>query len=401
MIHALDFPTKLEKPLLRSTYVQLNILYCATRVSRANKSSCVTELRKIYGADATELATWVFQERDRRQAWQKFAWATGTPDAKRLWLRELKREVKRISRARPEGALKSFTAYTDPWAAPALRYLKAGYIAFRKSSLPTEITGEVVRGYDFIREFRAKNPRVHMCPACDGSRQIDGVKENRLFSSLDHFLPQDHYPHLALHPRNLVPVCVACNSLKSNKDPLAKQGGRRDLKEIVFPYDGLGWKEYTHTKVNRKGPKAAVLADVVADQPGGIFTEDVSVHRDLYRVLNRWNIRSDDIGYRLFRRVRQYFLEADMQYRGQASLPDLQERLDRLLAYCYEDIGTEPDAYPVTWWLATLIQEELTRGWSVAAASAFVGEIELWLNEAQKLHKTFRETGEKVRGRLS
>lgn len=53
--------------------------------------------------------------------------------------------------------------------------------------------------YDRIRSLAEGT-----CPLCR-TRQV---------SALDHFLPKDSFPGLALQPSNLVPICDACNEIK-------------------------------------------------------------------------------------------------------------------------------------------------------------------------------------------
>lgn len=50
-----------------------------------------------------------------------------------------------------------------------------------------------------------RNRRNDTCPICG----LDRV------STLDHFLPQSHFPEYSIHPRNLVPCCSVCNGHKS------------------------------------------------------------------------------------------------------------------------------------------------------------------------------------------
>lgn len=75
----------------------------------------------------------------------------------------------------------------------------------------------------YIAIWEEKNPNLKVCPACDG-KLPDRLKQRRL-SDLDHFLPKSLYPLLALHPRNLVPICTECNRwVKKDRDPLVHEG---------------------------------------------------------------------------------------------------------------------------------------------------------------------------------
>lgn len=52
-------------------------------------------------------------------------------------------------------------------------------------------------------------PKHGICPLC-GQRTV---------STLDHHLPKDHYPALAVVPVNLIPACAECNKGKTNAIP--------------------------------------------------------------------------------------------------------------------------------------------------------------------------------------
>jgi hypothetical protein len=72
---------------------------------------------------------------------------------------------------------------------------------------------------DYIALFDALNPKLLVCPMCDGKKP--DIRNGRRLSDLDHFLPKSKYPFLAIHPRNLVPVCLECNErIKGDQDPL-------------------------------------------------------------------------------------------------------------------------------------------------------------------------------------
>lgn len=55
----------------------------------------------------------------------------------------------------------------------------------------------------------------NFCPLC----------EINLVNTMDHFIPQNDYPLLAVHPRNLIPSCSMCNGHKS--DSITDGNGNR------------------------------------------------------------------------------------------------------------------------------------------------------------------------------
>jgi hypothetical protein len=59
-----------------------------------------------------------------------------------------------------------------------------------------------------------------ICPLC-GQRPV---------SSLDHYLPKEHFPKLAVSPVNLVPSCMDCNHLKRSFVPASAS------EQLLHPY---------------------------------------------------------------------------------------------------------------------------------------------------------------------
>jgi len=58
-----------------------------------------------------------------------------------------------------------------------------------------------------LRGDLLKRTSVARCPFC-------GINES---STLDHYLPKEQYPEFAIFPKNLVPSCAACNTLKRGR----------------------------------------------------------------------------------------------------------------------------------------------------------------------------------------
>ncbi len=72
---------------------------------------------------------------------------------------------------------------------------------------------------NFIKVLRHSSPDI--CPMCGAPRT----------SSLDHYLPKEHYPEYTVFSKNLVPACK-CNSSKGKK----VTGSTAGLERILHPY---------------------------------------------------------------------------------------------------------------------------------------------------------------------
>ncbi|TFD63758.1 hypothetical protein [Cryobacterium sp. Hb1] len=86
------------------------------------------------------------------------------------------------------------------------------------------------------------------CPVC----------LERDIGALDHFLPKERWPRLAIVPANLVPICTACNGTKSS-------GWSADLDEqYLHPYyDDLGTRAWVGATLLRV-PGAPLVFKVIA-----------------------------------------------------------------------------------------------------------------------------------------
>lgn len=122
--------------------------------------------------------------------------------------------------------------------------------------------------YDIIRS------QAEFCPTC----------LKRTVEALDHYLPQEVFPELAITPSNLVPICSDCNSAKLAQIAI----GASD--QFLHPYfDDLGGDTWIHATVQHVSP-AAVRYDV---QPlshwGPVLTDRVQKHFSRFALGNLWS----------------------------------------------------------------------------------------------------------------
>lgn len=88
-------------------------------------------------------------------------------------------------------------------------------------------------------------PADGLCPLC-GQRPVD---------SLDHHLPKQQFPALAVVPANLVPACFACNKLKETYVPASAQ------QETFHPYfDDVSRETWLVATVLPTQPAAVMFA---------------------------------------------------------------------------------------------------------------------------------------------
>jgi len=110
---------------------------------------------------------------------------------------------------------------------------------------------------------------------------VDASKQWR--APYDHLLAKDTYPILAVHPENLMPVCVTCNAkAKLRKDLLRDGSGRR--RECFDP-----WGEYAYERVSVTPNFRGVLPAVSLTMIGLSASEQDKLNTwdDVYRIKER------------------------------------------------------------------------------------------------------------------
>ena len=246
----------------------------------------------------------------------------------------------------------------------------------------------------FVRGSESQEPGVARFAMSTTSRRS---ARQRHFSEIEHYLPKSVYPHLSCHPYNLIPMCGPCNRIHSDKDPLqsGSKGDRRPLESIFLPYRGkaVGAGATLSIKYSDDDPARPELG-IVQTIPHDDLKSKIQALGEVYEIPQRWAERSDEIGDRLWRRIRQ-FLHDDMLSSDELDIQFLQHKLGRLLAYMQEDFGKDPLAFPLLWWLAFLLSDELdpvADGTLAKDQSALVAELQSWVrtNQARLAELTSR-----------
>lgn len=82
-------------------------------------------------------------------------------------------------------------------------------------------------------------PEFGICPLCS----------QRVVATVDHYLPQKHFPSLNLTPVNLIPACSDCNKRK-----LAMVAARAEDQTLHPYYDDLGSDRWLFAEVSPSSP---------------------------------------------------------------------------------------------------------------------------------------------------
>ncbi|MBE7467624.1 MAG: hypothetical protein HS114_00595 [Anaerolineales bacterium] len=371
---------------------------------------------------AAEIAAWICNAEGRWKPLVRFLTETGgkevyldAPDdkirAEKQWLiKSMKQDICLLCHKQPRGILsvhldfhslppelKAAQQFINSqtgerkklplWLASLREYFETIYEGLGNGGIVAKIFKDRDKNYsrqDFFEAFTQANPKLFVCPICDASgfRTISG---GHYYSDIEHYLPKSIYPHLAIHPYNLIPVCKLCNqAIKRDEDPFRPEEDstvRYALGDIFLPYrkrvmsreailkiDWLGSKAESDLTdedyVWRKGQKGARKSGRFLAQARTEDKNPLQAHFKLfnriYSIPGRWEEQIDEIGDHLFRRIRQVF--ADDVLIDPAILNSKERVINKinwLLVLTEEVQGQDIYTYPIMWWLSQLTLDYL------------------------------------------
>jgi hypothetical protein len=119
---------------------------------------------------------------------------------------------------------------------------------FVSQGIPTEVLEEEksLDHQTILQSYHQANLHLKVCPGCDGKSPLsskptlppDRSSDNDLwfYANIDHFLPKSKYAFLAVHPYNLVPLCLECNQTRKREKDALETPGVANLDDIYHPY---------------------------------------------------------------------------------------------------------------------------------------------------------------------
>lgn len=354
MLHRVHPSPENAAALGEGVRVQMALLAYAATTNALSEPTCAAfvDADPLLAGRGAAAARWVWRSDLRKNALARFA-AGATPAEKMAWAATLRGEAEAFIAGVP-AALTPLDE-EKPWQLAAGEFLESFYHAFSsETGLARELLGRPARftRHDFLREFASANPELYVCSICDEGR-IGTRRKDRLVSDIDHFFPKSVYPHLSIHPRNLVPICHACNSFtKGSIDPLAPADGTRLAPaDITLPYHAAVFSGNAFMGVDLDAWRAADAPFAIrARKVDGATDRQIEGWALVADVPGRWNQILDEIGETAFRRLSQYL-------RADPSIPDDPERLlaklDEFLGTLQEEnLGRDPLTYAIKWFLA-------------------------------------------------
>lgn len=405
MLHDVELPRITRTKLAEVMWWQFDLLCWAVKARRVDKEACRDWLAQMprLRTRAAKIADWVFNTEARREAIKAFATdRTVTSQQKTAWVNKRRGEAKRLLLG-PQGSLTAvdYSPKTAPaWRLAARSFWLSFYSSLRGAGFPAALFGaDDSQGFTdqmFLHAFLEVNQSLCVCPVCDTTAYFTIVQREKgpeVYTDIDHYLPKGSYPHLAIHPFNLVPLCHNCNSgTKGEIDPLAEKNGfRYNLQDVWLPYRHKGLSRSLYISVAEQGKELSFNA--FALKSNALLPLQlpavVDVLERVYQIPERWKERMEEIGDKLFRRMRDYSRFYDIAPDGYNAL----DHLDELLFFFdQDDTAREPYAIAMAWLLVYLLNAEEADG-----AKPLADEVGNWQQEQQKFSATMRNHGRRMR----
>lgn len=229
------------------------------------------------------------------------------------------------------------------------KWLESFYDVLSTKGIPSAVTGynQDISQQVILGEFDQKNVDMRVCPVCDGTWMEK--TSTGIVGSIDHFLPRSKYPALAVHPTNILPICVICNEkIKGQKDPLS-DNVIRTLRDTVHSYYRPA-RDYLGVEISPTRKWSFVV-------PAGQSNVTSSQMPDTVDIPARWEERADELDRMVSRRIKDK-VEIVRQLNIPIKRDTFIQILDNLSNGMKSEWGISPLTYPATWWLLWLKQNQ-------------------------------------------
>ena len=187
---------------------------------------------------------------------------------------------------------------------------------------------------DVVQGFWSVNHELKVCPYCDGLRpdKTDG----KVRAHCDHHFPKSKHPALSVHPRNLVPSCLDCNTtFKGDKDATDKA----HISELFLPYAD-GHVAFGPLKISAF--RDAGELTVRFDDNGSPRTSRIESLNHLLKLQDRWIDRlKNRVSGSIVNSLRNQYRSANRRNEKDA---DILENLGYQKDGCFESRGKEHDS---------------------------------------------------------
>ena len=337
MIHSVVLPDKTRSALDGTVRVLINC--CEVLREIAGDTRTKADVGAFFDAKygRTERATWLANWLRRKN----LPWSP-SPEVKN-WLDDAIADmeallVKDRTTTSPPLGDKPFLKEPDrrpDWANQFHDFFVKLYEAMRSGSggLHLHLCGmpEKFTGQNFYNNFREANPRLRMCPVCETDTFSQKFSDGNHRGNIDHYFPKSHFPHLALHAHNLLPICRTCNQERGSKLPVMTAG----WQSAWLPYDDPIMNTHCFREEKGVGPQLHGFAGTTAS------SDAITSLKQCYDIPGRWQDAITPTEEEIFARLKDYCTD---QY--PLSLDVLAKALEVLLHDAIDlDFGYQPLAF--------------------------------------------------------
>ena len=354
MIHQVKISADTIDYLRQIIDLQFLLLHLAVRESVVTPENVRDTLNPTYGSKIDDVTKWITgKKKTLVEPLNQFA-AHPNASNKKAFVDQLDVDIQLLF-THGAGVIQVDFNFSDDWKIAAGNFLKQFYELFNDgfpaylfhNSLPYS-------RQNFISSFIQENDGLYLCAICD-TVAYRASTEHHTYTSIDHFFPKARYPHLSIHPYNLVPICTLCNSwFKGDQNPLAQLG---DIAELILPYGhqpGLSQQTFLQFRLradllNRDKHPLELLF-----KPTNSFRSETFIlsFENIYKIQARWNEDLDQLDQHVFRRITQFLLGDVQNGYSCADATWLADRLRILMGLVYiEDLGRDPFGFATTWLL--------------------------------------------------
>lgn len=416
MLYKLILPDSIRDKLTDVVYLQISLLLYASQTEELNKDNCVEYFRKLkrFNGRHQQIANWIWNT-EKKTGDTKFkllqTFATGSYSEKRQLIRTLLKDILILFNRKYFKKDKTLTIYDYSkkaelnWKTAAAKFLYNFYDQYL-DKLPQNFwhDGNGISKKELRQQILDNNiNNLRVCPSCDYGNQEGQV---------DHYLPKSLYTHLSCHPFNLVPICYSCNSLDVKKDDdllRNNENQRFNFQDILHLYIDDGLTKHTYLKVNLN----QIIVNTIELTPSSdrFSLTYLSKYNEVYQISQRWIKDKNKIGMELFEKLREniQFIHPNSDNKNKfkktyVDIFDILYFLDTSLIDFQDKQGKMPSAVLMTWWLVTLINQQIepvinSNQQIDIEDYPFLAEIASWLNQETIQHPKFmtNETLEKAR----
>lgn len=375
MIHQVKPPPTAVTKLKQIVNLQLLLLEHAAQQSIVDKPSITDCLMATYSVDAERIAEWITKKGSWLGFLNQFA-AHLNSDDKRHLVAGIKADIDLLYSPTPQRLQVTIPQNAPSWRLGIRNFCLHFFDLWRADTkepgfpfylFPTNTDGKLsFSRWDYLDSFRLANDGLYLCAICDVSVYRTSTGD-RAFASIEHFFPKSYYPHLAIHPYNLVPICPFCNSTAGSKDLMEFCDQTLGISELLLPYS-QGRSGFTQQAFIEIQPRPSSSSTdrtklhplQIKFRPAKDHQSERSIYifNQIYEIEARWNDDFDQIGEHVFRRVQQFLL-GDVHMGN--SLTDYRFLLDKLKALMAltdrQDLGKDPYSFATVWLLNYFIDQ--------------------------------------------